>query len=107
MKLQANSLKIINAFTAQFNSAVRAQFIFFTQAINVSANPSMVRGGGVAEWKTEVKHLDKLRASHTGAAVTCSCCSTSLARGPGTAKVCLKGFSKARVSPCLSPFKDH
>lgn len=37
MKLQANSLNIIITFTAQqFNSAVRAQFIFFTQAINVS-----------------------------------------------------------------------
>lgn len=38
MKLQANSLKIIITFTAQFNSAVRAQFIFFTQAINVSVD---------------------------------------------------------------------
>lgn len=63
MKLQANSLKIIITFTAQqFNSAVRARFIFFMQAINVSADSLWWEaeggGGGGVERKTEVKHLD-------------------------------------------------
>lgn len=49
MKLQANSLKIINTFTAQqFNSAVRAQLIFFMQAINMRPSRRGGVGGGLS-----------------------------------------------------------